>query len=178
MVELTKARINLKEGIIELEGSEDFVMKMLDKYDKNLNSSTVKVTPPIKNHQVKPVILNRETTRNTPNGNMPSLINLKGNSNKPSLLELYKKKSPQTYQEAVTLFVYYISKYLGIQDVQVGHIISCFDEVGAKKPKQIEPLFQEIKLFSGWLDLGKETHTTRITEDGVNFVEQFLPKSR
>lgn len=178
MVEITKAKINLKEGIIVLEGSEDFVMKILDRYEKNFISASVNVIQPRKKHRdEEPKSIQREAIIKKPS-TAPIPINLKGDKNRPSLKELHKEKSPQTHQEAVTLFVYYISKYLDIPNVQAGHIISCYNELGAKKPKQVEQLFQEIKLFSGWLDSGEEPNTTKITTDGVNLVEHFLPSSK
>lgn len=179
MVEITKAKINLKEGIIELEGSEDFVMKILDRYEKNFISEPVKVIQPKKKHLAEePQRIKREAVVKKPISMAPIPINLKGDENRPSLKELHKEKSPQTHQEAVTLFVYYISKYLDIPNVQVGQISSCYDEVGARKPKQIEKVFQEIQLFSGWLESGEEAHTIKITISGENMVEHFLPKPK
>ncbi len=179
MVEITKAKINLKEGIIELEGSEDFVMKILDRYEKNFISEPVKVIQPKKRHLAEePPRIKREAVVKKTSSMAPIPINLKGDENRPSLKELHKEKSPQTHQEAVTLFVYYISKYLDIPNFQVGQISSCYDEVGAKKPKQIEKIFQEIQLFSGWLESGEEAHTIKITISGENMVEHFLPKPK
>jgi len=176
MVEATKAKINMNEGIIEVEGSEDFIIKLLDKYGKNFvnESVTVKASKkkPLqedpKNIRQKTIIKNRIDQE-------PISINLDGDENTPSLSELYTKKSPQTHQEAVTFFIHYVTKYLGIQNVHAGHVVSCYDEVNAKKPLQIERLFQEIKIFTGWLESGDLPQTAKITISGENFVENDLP---
>ena len=64
---------------------------------------------------------------------------------------------------------------MGIQNVHVGHIVSCYNEVNAKKPLQIERLFQEIKIFTGWLGSGSLPQTAKITVNGETFVENDLP---
>jgi hypothetical protein len=194
MGEITKAKINLKDGLIELEGSEDFVLRILDRYEKRLLNEPITITQPNKKIRPKePANITRTAVMKKPNNlNSPSKIpskniaikpteipsipiNLKGDKNMPSLVDLYREKLPQTHQELITLFVYYISRYLDIPNVKLGHIVSCYNEIGAKKPKRIEQIFEEIRLFSGWLESGEGATTTKITIDGVNLVEHFLP---
>jgi|TARA_B100001971_G_scaffold10490_1_gene8498 hypothetical protein len=176
MVEAAKAKINMNEGIIEVEGSEDFIIKLLDKYGKKFvnESVTVKASKK-KSLQKDSKNVRQETMMKKHVDQKPIPINLEGDEHSPSLSELYAKKSPQTHQEAVTFFLYYVTKYLGIQNVHMGHIVSCYDEVNAKKPLQIERLFQEIKIFTGWLESGDLPQTAKITISGENFVENDLP---
>jgi|TARA_B100000315_G_C14560057_1_gene580051 hypothetical protein len=192
MVEDAKAKINMNEGIIEIEGSEDFIIKLLDKYGTNFVNESVTVNPNLKpvsidsdsvivktskkkSLQEDPKNIRQATIIKNHINQEPISINLEGDENSPSLSDLYAKKSPQTHQEAVTFFTYYVTKYLGIQNVHVGHIVSCYDKVNAKKPLHIERLFQEIKIFTGWLDSGDLSQTAKITISGENFVENDLP---
>ena len=176
MVEATKAKINMNEGIIEVEGSEDFIIKLLDKYGKNfVNESVTVKTSKKKSLQKDSKNVRQETMIKKHVDQKPIPINLEGDEHSPSLSELYAKKSPQTHQEAVTFFIHYVTKYLGIQNVHAGHVVSCYDEVNAKKPLQIERLFQEIKIFTGWLGSGSLPQTAKITVNGETFVENDLP---
>tara|TARA_B100001971_G_C18078780_1_gene477117 strand:+ start:356 stop:901 length:546 start_codon:yes stop_codon:yes gene_type:complete len=176
MVDTTKAKINMNEGIIEVEGSEEFIIKLLDKYGKNFIKEPVIAKPSKKKHEPEPSKpIKKETVIKNQIDQKPIPINLKGDENIPSLTGLYAEKSPQTHQEAVTFFTYYVTKYLGIQNVQAGHIVSCYTEVNAKKPIRIDRLFQEIKIFTGWLEIGNLPQTAKITISGENFVENDLP---
>jgi hypothetical protein len=176
MVEDAKAKINMNEGIIEVEGSEDFIIKLIDKYGKTFVNESVTTKSLKKNHQLKDSKnIRHATIIKKPIVQAPIPINLEGNENIPSLSDLYAEKSPQTHQEAVTFFTHYVTKYLGIQNVHAGHIVSCYNEVNAKKPLQIERLFQEIKIFTGWLDSGSLPQTAKITISGETFVENDLP---
>jgi hypothetical protein len=173
----TKAKINLKEGIIELEGSEEFVLRILDRYDKSFNSTSISVTKQKKEYPaVKSKAVDRGEVVKEQVRSIPSSLNLKGDQNGPSLKDFFKEKSPKTHQEVVTLFTYYLTKYAGIYNIEANHIISCYDEIGLKHPKDVDNLFKEIRLFSGWLDTGDKPNTTRITINGENLVENFLPK--
>ena len=176
MIDDAKAKINMNEGIIEVEGSEDFIIKLIDKYGKNFVNESVTTKSSKKKHQLEDSKnIRHATIIKKPIDQKPISINLEGDENIPSLSGLYVEKSPRTHQEAVTFFVHYVTKYLGIQNVHVGHIVSCYNEVNAKKPLQIERLFQEIKIFTGWLDSGSLPQTAKITISGETFVEKDLP---
>jgi len=179
MVEEAKAKINMKNGIIEVEGSEDFIIKLLNKYGMDFKKEPVIGKPSMKKHQPEPSkSIKQEQIINTHINQEPIPLNLQGDNNIRSLSDIYAEKSPQTHQEAVTFFTYYVTKYLGIQNVRAGHIVACYNEVNAKKPLDIERLFQEIKIFTGWLDIGSLPKTTKMTISGENFVENDLPRHK
>ncbi len=106
----------------------------------------------------------------------PIALDLKGGKTAPPLRDFYKNKSPRTNQEKVTVFVYYINKYLGISEASTGHIVSCYNEVNEKKPLKILQLFRDIKHLKGWLDNGEASNAVKISIAGENLVEHDLPR--
>lgn len=108
----------------------------------------------------------------------PIALNLKGGKGIPPLADFYKKKAPRRHQEKVTVYVYYINKHLGITDVLSGHVVSCYNEVGEKKPLNILQLFRDIKHHKGWLEVGETPHSVRVSISGENLVEHDLPRSK
>lgn len=179
MVDTAKAKINLKEGIFEVEGNEDFIINLLIRFENNFkNMSLTSISPNKKNtieqiNNIKSTI-NPDNTLNIP----PIPLDFKGYNDNPSLKELCSLKSPKNSQELITLFTYFVSKYIGIQNVHVGHIISCYNEVDMKIPHNIERLLHEIKIFRGWLNLGNERQTVMITTSGEHFIENDLPENK
>ena len=118
----------------------------------------------------------RKARGTSPVSTPPIALDLKGGKNVPQLRDFYSKKSPRSNQEKVAVFVYYISKHLGIPDVLAGHIVSCYNEVNEKKPLNIVQLFRDIKHHKGWLDTGEAANSVKISIAGENLVEHDLPR--
>lgn len=183
-----KAKLNLKEGIIELEGNEEFVKKYLDEF-KGLLNKTSQYIP----QQFSPdkKIIQTISSQTQQNNNLQQGIKQKykqkmskGNitpipmdlkTKTPSLRELYQQKKPFTNQEIVALFVYYINKILTNDNVAPGHILSCYNEIGIKKPLDIPSIFRDIIRYKGWISANGDG-TAHITIAGENLIEQDLPR--
>ncbi|MDG6999673.1 MAG: hypothetical protein JRN15_11220 [Nitrososphaerota archaeon] len=115
----------------------------------------------------------------TPTSFAPIPLNLKGGKSMQSLRDFYSKKSPASHQEKLAVFAYYINKYLDdVKDVLPGHVISCYNEVGGKKPLKIIQLFRDTKHLKGWLDNGEAPNSIRINIAGENLVEHDLPRPK
>lgn len=180
MPEITKARIDLREGIIELEGSEDFVQKNLDKYDYLIVNRSVesdhshKSLPDTK----KPNIKKAQKSSRKPVSLVPIPVDLEGDEKKPALRDFYAEKLPNTNEEKITVFIYYLEKHLGISDVEQGHIISCYKQVNERIPKNIYQLLKNIKHNKGWISWGEKPSTARINIQGENLIEHDLPRTK
>jgi hypothetical protein len=178
----TKAKINLKEGTIELEGSEAFVSKHLETFEKQIKTFTP-VQPPEedtkegagKETSEKP---SRKRASRTPQIVAPLPLDLKAKDGKPGLREFFKEKSPQSQQENLTVYAYYLKKQLKINDMQVGHVVSCAKEVKRPVPTNIPSLFNNIQHRKGWLDIGSGGGSAQITIPGENYVEYDLPRKK
>lgn len=177
MVDTAKAKINLKEGIFEVEGTEDFIINLLIRLENDFKSGSINTTPQItKGLPLKNIIKKNTLTPAKPIAIVPIPLDFKGYGTNPSLKNLYSEKSPKTSQELITLLTYFVSKYLGIQNVHFGHLISCYNEIAVTVPSNIERLLHEVKIFTGWINLGNAPKTVTITSIGEQFIENNLPK--
>ena len=169
----------------DLKKKVDIAQAAVKDLDENLKESAFKIIlekllssePPHQRRTKKeqPVQKRQREKAGTPTSVAPIPLNLKGGKDSPPLRKFYKEKSPASNQEKVTVFVYYLAKFLGIQNILPGHIITCYNEVGERKPLQIVQLFRDIKHRKGWLDVGDEQNSVRISISGENLVEHDLP---
>jgi hypothetical protein len=194
-----KFKINVKEGIVELEGKENFVDKHLDKFeeifksairetmsqgiDYNLAANDASALP----HQdiEKSFDISRPELSKAHNNNKhttkqslpPVPVDLKANENKIGLREFYAEKKPINHYEKTAVFVYYITKVNKQAEIKYGEILSCYEEVGEKKPSITDIIKNSIR-YKGWLEWGYDKFTTRLTISGENFVKFDLPKQK
>jgi len=173
MSAVTKAKINLKDGTIELEGSEAFVTKYLEKFTKEMKE----LESPTKTIAKKVEVEKPTRRRKTPSVVAPTPLDLKESGEKPSLRTFYKEKKPATFEEKLTVFAYYLKTYKDIEDMEAGHVVTCCKEVRSKIPANIPQMFKNIKHRQGWVDFGKEGAVV-ITTLGENFVEYDLPRKK
>jgi hypothetical protein len=202
----TKFKIDVKQGIVELEGSENFVDKHLDKFEE-IFKSAIKQTmaqgiihsltddnvPALQQQNsekklgISKLELVKANTNNTNNNNKhatkqsPSLppipVDLKTNVNKVGLREFYAEKKPANHYEKTVVFVYYLTKINKETEVKYGEILSCYEEVDEKKPSITDIIKNSIR-YKGWLEQGSGKFITRLTISGENFVKFDLPQQK
>lgn len=176
---VTKAKINLKEGTIELEGSEAFVSKYLDAFKKDIQSSGLTATTSTQVAVTAPAGEAKQKRRRGAGPVQrisPIPLNLKAKGNeKPALKDLFKSKNPKTNMEKITVFAYYLDKYLGIGEMQAGHAVSCYNEVGARIPS-IPDTFRNAERLKGYVEVKENPIRCSITTTGINLVEHDLPR--
>jgi len=105
---VTKAKINLKEGTIELEGSESFVSKYLDLFKKEMKETGFSLETETTDIEAGTQKKKRQRIGKKPRLVAAIALDLKEKGEKPSLRSLYKEKSPKTDMERVTVFAYYL----------------------------------------------------------------------
>lgn len=194
-----KFKINVKEGVVELEGKESFVDKHLDKFEE-LFKSAIRETMaqgveytlasneasalPQRNIE-KSFDLSRPELSKAHNNNKhttkqslpPVPVDLKAKENKIGLREFYAEKKPINHYEKTAVFVYYITKVNKQAEIKYGEILSCYEEVGEKKPSITDIIKNSIR-YKGWLEWGSDKFTTRLTISGENFVKFDLPQQK
>jgi hypothetical protein len=190
-----KFKIDVKEGIVELEGKENFVDKHLDKFEEIFKSAiketmaqgfeynTTDVSALPQQDIEKSFNMSRsELTKihnNTKHTTKQSIslipVDLKANEKKIALREFYSDKRPVNHYEKTAVFVYYITKLNKQIEVKYGEILSCYEEVDEKKPSITDIIKNSIR-YKGWLEWGSDKFTTRLTISGENFVKFDLPK--
>jgi hypothetical protein len=194
-----KFKINVKEGVVELEGKESFVDKHLDKFEE-LFKSAIRETMaqgveytlasdeasalPQRNIE-KSFDISRPELSKAHNNNKhttkqslpPVPVDLKAKENKIGLREFYAEKKPVNHYEKTAVFVYYITKVNKQAEIKYGEILSCYEEVGEKKPSITDIIKNSIR-YKGWLEWGSDKFTTRLTISGENFVKFDLPQQK
>lgn len=179
MSAVTKVKMNLKDGTIELEGSEAFVTKYLEifrKEMKELRLPTISKAkkPKERAKEEKP----RRVSRKAPTRIIPIPLDLKEKDGKPALRKFFKEKAPQSYAEKVTVIAYYLKKYLKINRMEAGHVVSCCKEEKSKVPTKISQLFYDVHRHQGWLDISNGRKFAEINLSGENFIEYDLPRKK
>ena len=202
-----KFKIDVKQGVVELDGSETFVDKHLDKFEEIFTSAIKQtmiqgiihsitddnVSALQQNSEPKSNVSklelakannnnsnsnsnNKHATKQSPN--LPPIpVDLKANVKKVGLREFYTEKNPSNHYENTVVFVYYLTKINKQTEVKYGEILSCYEEVGEKKPSITDIIKNTIR-YKGWLEPGTSKFITRLTISGENFVKFDLPQQK
>jgi hypothetical protein len=192
-----KFKINVKEGIVELEGNEGFVDRHLEKFEEifkmavkeaitrgfeqniALKDQPVQAALP---QELQHDILPEQAPQQKPGKHAPRPaitihpipVDLKSNESKVGLREFYAEKKPANHYEKAAIFVYYLTKFNKQQEVKFGELLSCYEEVNEKKPSIVDIVKNSIR-YKGWLEQGSEKYAARLTISGENFVKFDLP---
>lgn len=173
-----KIKINLKEGTFEIEGSESFIEKYWEKLSRTLE------TLPVVYQYSSPALLDNDGPKETNHKkkvqkSKPSFelipIDLSKKDDYPSLKDFFGIKKPKSNQEIITLFCYYLTKYLQIPNMKYGHALFCYTEINKPKPINIVQLFRDTSHLKKWVEAGDEPHTVKLTIAGENLITHKLP---
>lgn len=192
-----KFRLNSKDGLVELEGPEAFVDKHLLKIEQVFGSEireillrrfgTISETET--NHfavqnlkdrskrSISQTINSKHNVLRQPSSLPPIPVDLKGNGEKLGLRQFYAQKHPSNHYERTVVFSYYLVYHNRQSVIKYGELLSCYEEVGVKKPSITDIVKNTIR-YKGWLEPGPEKYTTRLTISGENFVKFDLPSRR
>jgi hypothetical protein len=191
--------INVREGIVELEGKESFVDKHLEKFEEIFKMAVKEaITKGLQQPQSlalkeQPAALPQEVLQEVqpaepvqqkvPNNKHapraaptihPIPVDLNAGEGKPGLREFYAEKKPANHYEKAAVCVYYLTKFNKQQEVKFGEILSCYEEVNEKKPSIVDIIKNSIR-YKGWIEPGSEKFSARLTISGENFVKFDLP---
>ena len=194
--------INVKEGVVELEGKESFVDRHLEKFEEIFKMAVkeaitrgleqniaLKVQPAQAalpqelQQEVQPAVEQPLVQQKAGNGKHaprsaitihPIPVDLKTGEGKVGLREFYAEKKPANHYEKAAVFAYYLTKFNKQQEVRFGELLSCYEEVDEKKPSIVDIVKNSVR-YKGWLEQGSEKYATRLTISGENFVKFDLP---
>ena len=166
----------MNEGTVELEGTESFVEKYWEEFKSFMYESTK--LKPITDRKRGKLAKKKPSSSgkdHKPRSSAPIPIDLKGGKNVPSLKEFFETKKPSDNQDIITVFAYYLNKYCNTSSMEVGHAISCYNEIGLRKPTNIYSVGINVRTRKGYLDHGDTPYTFKITIQGENLIEHDLP---
>ncbi len=166
------------------KGQHDKVMLFL-LTNSNLPSS-INLTSPIEESKIDNQVANktnenpqtrplRRKTRQDTYTVVKDLDLVKGKDG-VSLQTFYNQYKADTIYEKNVLFVYYLKNYLGIEQVNVNHIFSCYKKLGVRLPSLLKQSILDTASRQGWLDTST-TDNIRLTVSGENAVEHDIKKA-
>jgi hypothetical protein len=180
---VTKAKINLKEGTIELEGSEAFVTTQIQTFTKEMKGLRFRPETVDDEHEKDETDMGAGRRRRKKGIKTPRIVaalplDLKEKGDKPGLKDFYKLKAPTSDMERVTVFAYYLKKYLSVDKIEAGHVVSCCKEVHCRIPVDIGQAFYNAQQLHAWLKVEKNGKFASIAIPGDNLVQNDLPRKK
>lgn len=177
---LTKAKINLNDGAIELEGSEEFVQKNLDSF-KDFISKPV-------NEPTKEMKLTVGETKKSNNGVIkqskysvvdtvpPEEFDIRGNDTVPSFRDfLNDKKLSNSFSKLIIVTGFYLKHYLNKEEFSEGNVMYASPIAELKRPKKIHHSFSDLKTKTQWIKQGNSKDKWILTHIGEDYVLHKLP---
>jgi len=180
----TKLKINLAEGLLEVEGNEKFVKSIYEDFKKKFipkeipNFSENPAPPSQKSNSTN----RQKTTKKTSQSSSPK-SKRKGKTKTPSLVkDLNLRPSGKTslndFVAALkvksnldrnTVFLHYLIHELNISEVNQDHIFTCYRHLKARVPAAFYQSLVDTGI-KGWIDTSNMENLT-LTSIGLNHVE-------
>lgn len=188
MGEPTKAKINLKEGTIELEGSESFVSGYLDEFKELLEApqKTERQSPPpapkaaAKKAPAKKAAASKATTgkKAAPKVSMER-FDIHGGNDIPSLSKFMEEKKPGTGNgNIIAVMGFYITDLLGNDNFTEGQIEYAYKMLKLKRPAHLRQIMINEKNKRDLFEADAEDSTLwSLTRTGEIYVSDSLPES-
>ena len=190
MAETTKAKINVKEGTIELEGSESFVRGYLDEFKELLKSPTKVDISPSQDEEPKapaakkaPVKKSTTTKSSASKKSAPKVsmerFNIHGDEEVPSLEAYMEEKKPGTGNgNIIAVIGHYITERLGEDNFSEGQIEYAYKMLKINRPNHLRQIMINEKNKRDLFESNAEDNTKwHLTRAGEIFVSDVLPES-
>jgi hypothetical protein len=199
----TKLKIDVSQGILEVEGSESFVKVIYNDFKTHFVGidTADELTPARRGRKVKtaeesvaevpaefepgiePVIQEEmiETPLpkpETPPASVYTLIKdleLGAAEGRLSLVEFMDSKFPLTNEERNIVFLYHLQQNLKLKAITPDHIYTCYKHARIRVPLNLENSLRITTDQHGWIKTTKNGHM-QLTPAGKLYIEQQLPK--
>lgn len=196
----TKLKIDLSQGILEVEGSETFVKTIYQDFKvqflgeeaaegpaqpaRRRRSRKPKPAPAAEPQKAKPEALEPEAPAEplpkpkitpSPAYTFIQELDLSASANHPSLVEFMDSKFPITNEERNLVFLYYLQYIAKQKSITLDHVYTCYRKANIRAPLNIEHSVQMTVDHHGWLRIAKNGNLS-VTPAGKRYVENQLPK--
>ena len=189
---MTKLKIDIKAGTIEVEGEKAFVKEIYEDYKDRIGHGAIGEADGSQPNGTEEATESKPQIKSSKRGKGVKLagkgkrkesysiitdVALSGGKDKESLKEFFAMKQPKTAQECAVVFVYYLKKTAKTPNVTVGHIYTCYRTVGERVPSALRQSLYDTASRRGWIDT-KSPDDITVTVVGENYVELDLPKQQ
>lgn len=185
----TKAKINLKEGTIELEGSESFVRAYLDEFKEHLTNFPPTIPdqtiPPKPKAQTKAtaksssdVATGKTKAKKSPAKKVVAeRFDIHGGEGTPPLSEFIDQKKPGTANGPIIAVIgYYITELLGMEYFSEGQVEYAYKMLKIKRPNNLHQIMLNEKNRKDFFEPNPDDQSHwALTRGGEIFVSDNLP---
>jgi len=180
----TKIRIDLSQGIVEAEGTENFVRAIYDDFRSKLevteSAENTDGDAKGKKKTVKKKASANKTKKPASKRAVPSIVkelDLSGGGKKKRLRDFYNQYKAGSNFEKNLIFVYYLTHELGMSGITTDHVFTCYRDIpGIKAPNALRQSLLDTSNRRGWLDTSS-TEDIKVTMPGINYLEHDMPKA-
>lgn len=191
----TKLKIDLSQGLLEVEGSEVFVRTIYNDFKthfagiespaegakrtrRSRRTPTAPPKTPTMDRAGDEEVVTPPPPRAAPP--MPTYtiikdLDLGAADDHPSLVEFMDSKFPITNEERNIVFLYYLQHMLNLKSITLDHVYTCYREARIRAPLNLENSLRMTAEHHGWIKTAKTGKMT-LTSDGKQYVEKQLPK--
>lgn len=191
----TKAKIDLKAGVIELEGSEEFVRLHLEKFSSLIHvavphrsiSEQGVSAPPSPEHSLPGANTRRPRAKKpapakTSKGPTktkriePTRFDIHKSGSTASLEDFLKEKKPKSAGDVIAVIGYYLTQMKGASSFSEGNIDYAYRTLQLKgRPKHLHQIIINNKNQKDLFEQAGEDGTWTLTRAGEIYVDEKLP---
>lgn len=190
----TKIKIDLANGLVEVEGSEEFARVVYDDFKGKFSAEPVALRPPSPAPDAKVLHSNSESRPKakkrvqqvsaqtaTPKKRLQQPTSIKtldlSNGAGGRLRDFYDQFEIKTNFERNLVFLYFLQQKMGIEDgITQDHIFTCYRDIpGIKVPGALRQSLLDTDQDKGWID-ASDPWNLKVNVHGLNYLEHDLPK--
>lgn len=175
-----KLKIDITHGLVEVEGSEEFISKIYDDFKDRLSVGNRPIGTQVKT-QIQPADHGsgeQAVKRKTPagknkTGGPPTFVkdlNLAAHGTHPSLKDFCAQFEARSAKDWNLLFAYYLTKHAELAMIGQDHLYTCYKVCGVKPPAAFSQSIFDTASKKGWLE-SKSLSDIRLTIVGENQVD-------
>jgi hypothetical protein len=180
---VTKLRIDIPHGLVEVEGEELFVRDVYKDFKDRLAKTVSAPAPHVKlkaptggTPASKPPKSKGKGSRNDYNGKLDKTLDLSAADGKPSLKDFMRGIEARSLTKKNAAFVHYLKEHAGVAKVNVDHIYTCHNEVG-KLPGALRQSLRDAS-GEGLIEFG-DPDDIALAIPGINWLkDQTAPKGK
>ncbi len=180
-----KLKIDLAQGILEVEGDSSFVQLIYSDFKEQLAGSPSGESPkrvrskkrerPTPSTPPKAGKIAKKKSGGSSSGAIVKDLDLSGAGKTKRLKDFHGEYKAKNNYDHNLIFVYYLQHKLGIEDITIDHIFTCYRDVGVKVPGALQQSLWDTSNRKGWLDTSTAENIT-VSVSGMNFLEHDMPK--